>query len=510
MAMLAGGAGGAGSTMISPRTAAASQMLAGQNGKKTIRKTNRMRRLTVEGGGGESGIPSLYGGPVSPDALTPRSMLQEMASQAAAAAPTAPIPNITLDGIKMPKSPTTTQPPAQSPSRNHLRQPSMGSSDLTRSTTLFVQKLEQLCGGVNAVQDASLLTTGNVRSILAVQDNVWVAHNNPSPAPPSIAIYNRDTLIQLPEVKLPDFTVNNMVLAGRQVWLATSGKDLICINPVDPLFQHVLKGHGGSITDLASMGKTLWTISTDQQIGVWEVSTMKLRKMIKGSVMNSIIHVAGVAWIGTVRGIVRYTTDNLKVIKEPVQLGEAQQYIKMAVSKLLLVNNYVWALHHDENMVSVWDAENKLFITAFAATDVVSMLHVGSHVWMTSHNHLIRCYDVTTFTKVGELTGMHQDWVTALTIARRKDSLRVWSGSTDATICIWDPKLYGHEFVAESSCSGNCEVCKKTLKSFGGKNLRCRNCQTFAIHAKCRELMPTGCTCNRKIEQSMVASAAKV
>jgi len=379
---------------------------------------------------------------------------------------------------------------------------------------MFVQKLEQLCGGVNATQDFSMLTTGNVRSILAVQDNVWVAHNNPTPEgskpSSSIAVFNRETLNQLPEVKLPDVTVNNMVLAGRQVWLATSGKDLICINPVDPLFQHELKGHSGAITDLACMGKTLWTIGSDQNIGVWEVSTMKLRKMIKGSVMNSIIYVAGVAWIGTVRGIVRYTIENLKPIKEPVQLGEATQYLKMAVSKLLLVNNYVWALHHDENMISVWDSECKLFITAFAATDVVSMLHVGSHVWMTSHNHVIRCYDIATFTKVGELTGMHQDWVTCMTLARRKDGVRVWSGSTDATIVLWDPKLHAHEFVAESSCSGNCEVCKKTLKSFGGKNLRCRNCQVFAIHAKCRELLPTGCTCNRKIEQSMVASAAKI
>jgi len=528
-ALLQGGVGASGN-LTSPRTAAAM-------GRRTIRKTSHFRQLATSTSP-ENGIPSLYGGPVSPEQLTPRTVSSMMAELRSQASDAAPIPHFALDGIDLsPTSPVSPKATAVSPRTTmvapkaaipsgvvagasparHGRQPSM-STALTRNTTMLVQKLQEFVGS-GAHQDVSLLTIGNVKAITAVESNVWVAHNNPTSdgkKVSSIAVYNRDTLIQRPEVNLPEVTVNNMIFAGRQVWLATSSPELLCVNPVDPLFQHLLKGHsaGSSITDLAWMGKHIWTIGTDQQIGVWDVANMKLRKMIKGSVMNTIIRVAGFAWIGTVRGIQRYNTETLKLVKESALFGEAAQYLKMAVTKLLLVNNYVWAVHHDEGMISVWDAESKMFVTAFEVPDVVAMIHIGSQVWMTSHNHVIRCYDVTDFNKVGELTGMHQDWVTCMTVARHKDSLRVWSGSTDATIVLWDACVRPHDFVSVPSRAGYCDVCKKTLKSFGGKILVCRNCDKIAIHSKCRDLLPVGCACSvvdpsNGIEHS-VGSAAKL
>jgi len=264
------------------------------------------------------------------------------------------------------------------------------------------------------------------------------------------------------------------------------------------------------------MGKNIWTIGSDQQIGVWEASTMKLRKKTKtkgGIIMNCIIRVGGHAWIGTQtsRGILRYNTETLKLEEEYAPMGDAAKYAKLAVSKMLLVNNYVWAVHQEDNTISVWNAESKIFVTAFPAHDVVSMLHVGSLVWLTSHDSKIRCFDITTFAQVGELSGGHQDWVTCMTAARYKNSLRVWTGSADASIVLWDACVKPHEFVTEPSRPGNCEVCKKTLKSFGGKILRCRNCQNFAIHVKCRDLLPCGCTCSAlDIEHSVAASASKL
>ena len=369
--------------------------------------------------------------------------------------------------------------------------------EFSRSTTMYVQNLEELCGTVRGHQDNSLMTTSSVKSILSVNRSMWVAHGSPS----TISIYDRDTLAQKPEVPLRDVTVNNMVMAGKQVWLATSGKDLVCINPVDPLFQRELRGHAsGGIVDLAFMGKSLWTVGVDQQIGVWNVETMKLRKMLKGSVMNCIVNVAGVAWIGTVRGIQRYDTATLKPIRDappdPANEGAAK-YLKMPVTKLLLVNSYVWAVHHDESMISVWESESKAFIAAFPAKNVVALLRVGPNVWTTSHNSLITCYDVKTFAKVGELSGIHQDWVTCMTLARYRDGLRVWSGSTDSTIVLWDPMCRPHEFLNVRGRTGICDVCRRTFKP-ADDVLVCKNCKHYSLHSKCRELLQLGCTCAAK------------
>jgi len=494
MSMLTGGAAGSSATMISPRTA--NQLIGAHNSKKTIRKTGRMLRLNVDGPP-EAAIPSLYGGPVSPEALTPRTALSRLASDAA--------PKVSSS-----LSPTThTSTPSSSGAATvsgHVRQPSLSNC---RNKTMYEQNLEKLCNYVNAHEETSLLTLGSVRSIVSVRierkddvkDLVYVVHNNPSPegskGSPSIAVYDCNTLKQEAEVKLPDVTINNIVFAGKFVWLATSEKDLICISVDNMLRQHMLKGHSESITDVANMGKTVWTIGEDLKIGVWEVSTMKLRKMIKDPsayVLTCIIHVEGKAWIGTAVGIQRYDLETLKMEKDPEQFGEATRYLRMHVSKLLLVNNCVWALHHDENMVSVWSSDNKIFLGAFSAVDVVSMLHVGQNVWMTSHNHYIRCFETSTFSKVGELSGMHQDWVTCMAIAKHNDSFRVWSGSTDATVAVWDANITPHNFVPDSSLTGVCEACKKPFKR-GCKKFRCKVCQNVAVHDKCLDLLSVGCGC---------------
>jgi len=496
--LLSGGAAGAGSAMISPRTA---QMLGGVNSKKTIRKTSRQLRLTVEGG---KEVPSLYGGPVSPEAITPRSLAHLASTAASSAATTSP---------KMPMSAKSVMIPGTLGS-SHDRQPSFGSA---RSTT-FMQNLEELCRTVSAREDTSLLATGAVKSITAVRvefkggkvkDEVWIAHNNPgaegSKGNPTISVYDCKALALEGEIKLPDVTVNKMVFAGKNVWLATSAKEVICVNAAAKMQVTTLKGHEGSIIDVADMGKTVWTIGDDHKIGVWEVGTLKLRKMIKAPVntsfMSCIIHVSGVAWIGSIGGIQRYNVDTLKPEKEPVQMGEAMKYMMMSVTKLLLVNNCVWALHHDENMVSVWSSDNKVYLGAFRAVDVVSMLHVGSHVWMTSHNTTIRCFDTSTLSKIGELNGMHQDWITCMSIGKHMGHLRVWSGSTDATIVLWDANIRAHEFAEDPSCLGCCEICKKPLKS-REKTLRCKVCGNFAIHARCLDLLPTGCVCKGRKDSS--------
>lgn len=513
------------------RPGPATQML-GNNGRKTIRKTMRMRRLTVDGTDTSSlGISSLYGGPVTPEALLPNSetaalLFSTPASPATVRPAPAPLkpPRLaktvsastnrttasTVAPVGGARSSFTSSVPATTAEPLHARpMPRSGgeSSGFSRSVTTYVQNLEELCGAACGHQDNSLMTTSSVKSILSVNRSMWVAHGSPS----TISIYDRDTLAQKPEVPLRDVTVNNMVMAGKQVWLATSGKDLICINPVDPLFQRELRGHAsGGIVDLAFMGgKNLWTVGMDQQIGVWNVETMKLRKMIKGSVMNCIVNVAGVAWIGTVRGIQRYDTTTLKQIRDspldPTNDGAAK-YLKMPVTKLLVVNNYVWAVHHDESMISVWDSVNKAFITAFQAKNVVALLRVGANVWTTSHNNLITCYDIKEFAKVGELSGIHQDWVTCLTLARYRDGLRVWSGSTDSTIVLWDPMCRPHEFLSVHGRSGICDVCHKTFKP-ADDVLACKNCRHYCLHTRCRELLQLGCTCTAKPAPAAPAAA---
>jgi len=515
--------------MTSPRTAQA------MTGKKTIRKTARFRRLTVDGGDGAEG--SLFGGPVSPDKLTPRtvsSMMMELQSQVASSAP---VPHVSLEGIELPQSPVSPvapsvsspvkqqpkQPAAVPAAARHIRQPSMGATGLTRNTTMFVQNLEQLVGGSFAVQDFCLSALGSVKCITSVENSrregeVWVVHNNPSPdgmnSAPSITVLNRDNWGQKYEVScLPEATINNVVFAGKLVYLATSYPDLICINPDSPMSCHKLKCHSDSITDLACMGKTLWTIGADQRIGVWDTLTMKLRKQtkVKGvTLMNCIIRVAGHAWIATegTRGILRYNTETLKLEEDYAAIGEeASKYAKMSVSKLLLVNNYVWAAHDKNNTISVWNADNKTFVTAFSAHDVVSMLHVGSLVWIASHDSTIRCFNISSFAQAGTLNGENSGWVTCLAAIPYKDNtLRVWSGSSDTSIVLWDASLRTHDFVTESAPrQGVCEVCKKTLKSFGSKVLRCRNCRSFAIHVKCLEYLPCGCTCSALVSSSSVS-----
>ena len=527
------------------RPGPATQML-GNNGRKTIRKTMRLRRLTVDGSDPSAlGIASLYGGPVTPEALLPNResaalLFSTPATPVSARTAPAPLkPPRLSKSVSAASTPVSTARPSfggakgaatvtgtaataaavavaaagtTSPVASKLPAPSSpegvpvrllqatagSEGEFSRSSTRYMQNLEELCGPVRGHQDNSLMTTGSVKSILAVGRAMWVAHGSPS----TISIYDRDRLAQRPDVPLRDVTVNSMVLAAKQVWLATSGRDLVCINPVDPLFQRELRGHaGGGIVDLAFMGKNLWTIGMDQQIGVWNVETMKLRKMLRGSVMNCIVNVAGVAWIGTVRGILRYDTATLKPIADaaPDPLNEgAAKYLKMPVTRLLPVNNYVWAVHHDESMVSVWASESKAFIGAFPAKNVVALLRVGPHVWTTSHNNLITCYDVKTFAKVGELSGMHQDWVTCLALARHHDGLRVWSGSTDSTIVLWDPLCRPHDFQTVRGRTGICDVCRRALKP-SDDVLVCKNCSHYSLHLRCRDSFQLGCTCTAKL-----------
>ena len=95
--------------------------------------------------------------------------------------------------------------------------------------------------------------------------------------------------------------------------------------------------------------------------------------------MNCIAYVARQAWVGTMSGIQRFDVRTLKPIKDtrPGGMSDAAlQLQRTCVNHLLHVGNYVWAAHHDNNLISIWYAESGAFVTSFPATNVTGLLLV--------------------------------------------------------------------------------------------------------------------------------------
>ena len=430
--------------------------------------------------------------------------------------------------------------------QNGLLSPSSELLSPTRSAC--IQNLDALTGGsLNPKRMInSAVSMGAVNAILPVHDRVWVANGSGAP----IQVFDRNKAQQLYEVTCRGAVVR-MALVGSNVWIATQGKDIYYASQVDRVVARALVGHEkGPVHDLVRVGKTVWSVAADSCICAWDPVNMKLRKKVRTPyVFSCLLYVNGVVWIGTILGIVFYDPDSMNKLKtkgsEPAAgpatapstptaavaaaaaaaAGEFSpltplstlsplatpvtptmgapadakeklaKIMKTPVSTLLRVREEVWAVHHDQNMISVWDANTRTVIKVFdTGMSVERMVLVGEEVWLCSRDNHVRCMDIHSCTITTELSGTHDDGITSIAVSKSDGYLRVWTGSSDHTICIWRTGLLCHVYKESGSRGALCAVCKKSLKSFGTKSIICVKCG-FAIHAKCFDQVPYGSAC---------------
>ena len=403
----------------------------------------------------------------------------------------------------------------QEMTRNGILSPS--SELLSPTRTQYIQNLDDLMGGdLNPKRMInSAVSMGAVNYILPVHDRVWVANGSGAP----IQVFDRNKAQQLFEVMCKESVVR-MMLIGTNVWVATQGKDILYTNQLDRSVSRTLVGHEkGPVQDLVRVGKSVWSVAADSCICSWDPVNMKLRKKVKTPwVISCILHVNGVVWIGTILGLVFYDPETMNKLKvkggdpapAPTEDGAAplspaadtpddtkekmSKILKAPVSTLLRVREEVWAVHYELGLISVWDANTRTVITIFSAGTVEKMVLVGEEVWLCGRDNHVRCVDIHTRTITCELSGTHDDRITSIAVSKSEGLLRVWTGSSDHSICIWSTGLRCHAYKESGSRTALCAVCHKSLRSFGTKTIVCNTCG-IAVHAKCFDQVPYGSAC---------------
>ena len=397
------------------------------------------------------------------------------------------------------------------------------SSELLSPTrSMYIQNLDDMTGGsLNPKRMVySAVSMGAVNCILPVHERVWVANGSGAP----IQVFDRNKAQQLFEIMCKESVVR-MILVGTNVWIATQGKDIFYTNQMDRSVTRTLVGHEkGPVQDLVRVGKTVWSIAADSSICSWDPINMKLRKKVKAPwVISCLLYVNGVVWIGTLLGLVFYDPETMNKLKTkggdsaPAAAAAAasaddsaplspitgtpdsskeklNKIMKTPVSSLLRVREEVWAVHYDQGIISVWDANTRTPLALISTGTVERMVLVGEEVWFCGRDNHVRCMDIHSREVTCELSGTHDDRITSIAVSKSGGQLRVWTGSSDHSICIWSTGLLCHTYKESGSRAALCAVCHKSLKSFGTKSIVCSVCG-FAFHTKCFDQIPYGSAC---------------
>ena len=361
--------------------------------------------------------------------------------------------------------------------------------------------------------------------------NVCVVNGTPS----SIQSFTCDTVQPQKQLAL-NMSVVKMAYIEPYMWFATQDKDLHYIELCGSQCVHALVGHTkGPVNDFVRAGNFVWSVAEDNQIGIWDVTEMKRHKMIQTSwPLSCVAHVNGVIWVGTVVGIIFYDARTTKALKSvfpgaaaaasapaaaPAGAAEGtptktvtkaqdrfRQVMRMAVDSLLHVRvcdrnrerHEVWAVHSCNNMISVWDASTRALLSVVDAYRVKRLELVGDYVWTCSWDNCVRCISTQTRAVVREMVSKHDDEITSIAVVAHRDTFRVWTGSSDHTVCVWSTDLVPHAFEESRSSAraGACRVCHKPIKSVFTKAFYvCAKCGC-CVHRKCRgQLTPNDAWC---------------
>eukprot|EP00727_Mastigamoeba_balamuthi_P001628 m51a1_g11462 putative leucine-rich repeat-containing protein (1131) ;mRNA; f:7713-12153 len=332
---------------------------------------------------------------------------------------------------------------------------------------------------------------GPVTCVVSAKKNVWVACGGSSGC---IVVLDRETSAVVQELPFGS-TVRDMAVVNKSVWIGAEDQRLRVFDLYNPQLSRELIGHTcGPILGVEAVGaKHVWSIGTDQKICVWDVKAGKLFKTIYAATYMTCLAVSGTTvWIGTAVGIAWWDGATMKQAP-PSPTKEANP--KYSVNKLALVDREVWAASFDDDAITIWDAERRAYKEQITATRVKDIVAIGSQVWTCSWDKMIRIWDRATRQCLREIP-LHEDAVVAMAVAKSSSALRIWAGSDDNSVSVWNTQYQGHELTAGSMRSHNCYVCGRTAAMFSsGQTYVCKVCDSFCVHAKCADKVPVNTVC---------------
>ena len=333
--------------------------------------------------------------------------------------------------------------------------------------------------------DTSFRLPGAILCITPVNHEIWIATGGTGGC---ISIFDLKSFAKLSELPVDSTPISMSYIKGK-VW-TTSGDNFVRVyDPKERKLLLKLDGHTlGPVFGLTAIDdKQVWSIGSDQAIAVWDLVTMKRIKVINtGNYVQSILYYQGHVWVGTATGILIYNAKTYKQEKRAKANNKT-----MLVNKMLVVGNTIWAANQNNQLISIWDTKTHSQIgTITNAHHIVDMLLVGPLVWTCAKDRTIRLYDVQTKIMVKELQGTHDDGVTAISMAGGSDSwLKVWTGSVDHTICVWNTDQHAHVFAPASANKDiPCIYCGFSVQSTPAA--ACRGCEAVACHCQCLDYLP--------------------
>jgi len=196
------------------------------------------------------------------------------------------------------------------------------------------------------------------------------------------------------------------------------------------------------IVSVLQVNDKIWVLFNTGKISILDSRCSKLYKIKTGDKANKIPQPATSMqlvqtnmWVATQFAIYRYNTQDYKLI------GHISTFTFGWIRCMTVANNNVWACG-DNKLIAIFDVNTgECVMVEGHEAKINSIITVGNYVFTGSLDKSIIVWDNEKlndkYCSIEVLTDRHTDSIICLTLIQRNKKYEVWSGSTDATICIF-------------------------------------------------------------------------